>query len=80
MSKIDQLTKKKALRGNTRSFAMNHSPRKWELNLQRVKIKDGRGTRTVRVTARTLKTLKRQKRLAPLKKPYVKPTAKSTTV
>ncbi|MDR2847143.1 MAG: 50S ribosomal protein L28 [Mycoplasmataceae bacterium] len=76
MSRVDQLTNKKAMRGNTRSFAMNHSPRRWELNLQKATIKDGRGKRTVRVTARTLKTLKRQKKLAPIKtKPAAKPAA-----
>ncbi|MDR2557437.1 MAG: 50S ribosomal protein L28 [Mycoplasmataceae bacterium] len=64
MSRVDQITGKKAMRGNTRSFAMNHSRRRWELNLQKAKIKVGKSKKTVRVSARTLKTLKRQKKLA----------------
>ncbi|MDR1850601.1 MAG: 50S ribosomal protein L28 [Mycoplasmataceae bacterium] len=66
MSKKDQITGKKAMCGNTRSFSMNHSRRKWDLNLQTVTIKDGKGkTRKVRVAARTLKTLKRDNKVAP---------------
>ncbi len=43
MSRIDQITGKKAMRGNTRSFAMNHSPRRWELNLQKCFFHTRRG-------------------------------------
>lgn len=63
MSRVDQLTGKKPLRGNTRSFSMNHSPRRWELNLQKATIKDGNGYKTLNVTAKTLKTLRKQKKL-----------------
>jgi large subunit ribosomal protein L28 len=64
MAKIDEITGKKAARGNTRSFSMNHSRRTWGLNLQRVTIKDGLGKKSVKVSARTLKTLKKQNKVA----------------
>lgn len=47
------------LSGNTRSHAMNSSKRKWNLNLQPVKI----GGKTLMISARTLKTLKRNNAL-----------------
>ncbi|MDR2567901.1 MAG: 50S ribosomal protein L28 [Mycoplasmataceae bacterium] len=64
MSKKDELTGKKSLMGNTRSHAMNHSRRAWQLNLQTAKIKNGKSTKTVKVTAKTMKTLKKQNKLA----------------
>lgn len=68
MSRIDEITGKKSMRGNLRSFAMNHSKREFNLNLQKATIKDGKGKRTVRVNARTLKTLKKNKMLVSKKK------------
>ncbi|WP_031489079.1 50S ribosomal protein L28 [Ureaplasma canigenitalium] len=64
MAKKDQITGKGPLSGNTRSHAMNHSKRRWNLNLQRatVKLDDGTTAR-VRVTAKTLKTLKKHNML-----------------
>lgn len=65
MSRIDQLTLKGPLSGNKRSHAMNHSRRVWNLNLQKVKVKDINGqTITIRVSARTLKTLKKHNAIA----------------
>lgn len=65
MSRKDDLTKKGPLSGNHRSHAMNHSRRVWNLNLQTVEVKDGPGkTKKVKVSARTLKTLKKQNKLA----------------
>jgi large subunit ribosomal protein L28 len=65
MSKKDQITGKGALTGNTRSFSMNHSRRTWGLNLQSAKIKLPNGQiKRVKVAARTLKTLKKNKQLA----------------
>jgi large subunit ribosomal protein L28 len=65
MSRMDEITGKRAPRGNTRSFSMNHSRRTWGLNLQKVQIKTGKNTtKTVRVTTRTLKTLKKQNKVA----------------
>ncbi len=65
MARKDDLTNKGPLFGNTRSHAMNHSRRVWNLNLQTVMIKDGPGkTKKVKVSARTLKTLKKQNKIA----------------
>lgn len=65
MSRKDDLTNKGPLSGNSRSHAMNHSRRVWNLNLQTVEIKDGPGkTKKVKVSARTLKTLKKNNQLA----------------
>ncbi|WP_342276818.1 50S ribosomal protein L28 [Spiroplasma endosymbiont of Nebria brevicollis] len=47
------------LSGNTRSHAMNSSKRKWNPNLQPVKI----GGKTLMISVRTLKTLKRNNAL-----------------
>ena len=64
MARRDQLTGRSAQTGNTRSHALNHSRRTWNLNLQKVKIKlDNGQTQTIKVSARTLKTLKKQGRL-----------------
>lgn len=65
MARRDDITKKGPLSGNKRSHAMNHSRRVWNLNLQTVEIKDGPGkTIRVKVSARTLKTLKKHNVLA----------------
>lgn len=65
MSRKDQLTGKGPLSGNKRSHAMNHSKRVWNVNLQKVTIKNQDGSRaTVRVSARTLKTLKKNNMIA----------------
>ena len=51
--------------GNSRSFAMNHSRRTWKVNLQPANIKTGKNTSTrVMVSTKTLKTLKRDNKLA----------------
>ncbi|MDE6893930.1 MAG: 50S ribosomal protein L28 [Malacoplasma sp.] len=72
MAKVDQITKKKAMTGNTRSHAMNHSRRTWDLNLQKVKIydKDNKIVE-VKVSARTLRTLKKNNKV--VKMDYTKP-------
>ncbi len=64
MSRKDQITGKKAMSGNTRSHALNHSRRQWGLNLQTVTIKEKGRTKKVRVSARTLKTLRKNNKLA----------------
>lgn len=64
MARRDMLTNKGPLRGNTRSHALNHSRRVWNVNLQKVTIKtDDGNTQTVKVSARTIKTLKKQGRI-----------------
>ncbi|AOG60717.1 50S ribosomal protein L28 [Spiroplasma helicoides] len=65
MARKDGLTGKGALSGNSRSHAMNANKRKWNLNLQKVQVMDEAGkVMTLRVSARTLRTLKKQNRLA----------------
>jgi len=61
MARKDSLTGRGPLSGNTRSHAMNASKRKWNLNLQKVKIIDENGkVFTCKVSARTLRTLKKR--------------------
>ncbi|MDD6145198.1 MAG: 50S ribosomal protein L28 [Malacoplasma sp.] len=65
MSRRDQLTNRGQMTGNSRSFAMNHSRRTWKVNLQPANIKTGKNTSTrVMVSTKTLKTLKRDNKLA----------------
>lgn len=66
MARRDVITNKGPLSGNTRSHALNHSKRKWNLNLQNVKIYDDNGNIIkVKVSARTLKTLKKHNKIVP---------------
>ncbi|ATZ18604.1 50S ribosomal protein L28 [Williamsoniiplasma somnilux] len=61
MARKDTLTGKGALSGNSRSHALNATRRKWNLNLQKIKVMDENGrTFTIKVSARTLRTLKKQ--------------------
>ena len=65
MSRKDQLTNRGQMTGNSRSFAMNHSRRTWKVNLQPANVKTGKNTSTrVMVSTKTLKTLKRDNKLA----------------
>lgn len=64
MARKDAITGKKAMSGNKRSHAMNHSKRLFGLNLQKATIKDKNGAkRTVLVTAKTKKTLRKDNKL-----------------
>lgn len=58
MSRIDVLTGRGPQSGNKRSHAMNATKRKFNINLQTVKITVGGQKMRVRVSAKTLKTLK----------------------
>lgn len=72
MAKVDQITKKRAMTGNTRSHALNHSRRTWQLNLQTVNIYDeNNNIKEVKVSARTLKTLKKHNKV--VRMDYTKP-------
>lgn len=63
MAKKDALTNKGALVGNSRSHALNATKRKWNLNLHKVKISDENGRlQTIKVSARTLRTLRKQEK------------------
>lgn len=64
MSRRDQISGKGPQFGNKRSHAMNASRRKFNVNLQKVKIKTAYGTKTLRVSAKTIKTLKKNNVIA----------------
>lgn len=53
-------TSKKTVFGNNRSHALNSTRRSWKLNLQKVNV-DGK---TVRMTARELRTIKKADKAA----------------
>lgn len=64
MARKDMLTGKAALSGNSRSHALNATKRKWNINLQKVKVMDEKGNIfTIKVSARTLRTLKKQDKI-----------------
>jgi large subunit ribosomal protein L28 len=44
--------------GNTRSFSLNSTKRKWKSNLQKVRIEEDGQVKTVYVSARALKKFK----------------------
>ncbi|AHF61336.1 50S ribosomal protein L28 [Spiroplasma mirum ATCC 29335] len=60
MSRKCDISGTRSLSGNKRSHAMNASRRKWNVNLQKVRIVVYGELKTLRVSARTLKTLKRK--------------------
>ncbi|QGS52228.1 50S ribosomal protein L28 [Spiroplasma tabanidicola] len=65
MARKDNLTNRGPLSGSSRSHAMNSNKRKWNLNLQKVKVMDENGKiLSVKVSARTLRTLKKHNQLA----------------
>ncbi|ADE19596.1 50S ribosomal protein L28 [Mycoplasma crocodyli] len=58
MSRVDVLTGRGPQTGNKRSHALNATKRKFNVNLQKIKLNlDGQRV-TVRVSAKTIKTLK----------------------
>ena len=60
MSRVCAVSGKRALSGNKRSHSLQASRRKWNVNLQKVKVVvDGKPQR-IRISARALKTLKAQ--------------------
>ncbi|WHQ37394.1 50S ribosomal protein L28 [Spiroplasma sp. SV19] len=64
MARKCAITGKGALSGNKRSHALNATRRKWNVNLQKVRIVVDGEVKTLRVTTRTLKTLKRKGQIA----------------
>ncbi|WP_338955647.1 50S ribosomal protein L28 [Spiroplasma endosymbiont of Polydrusus cervinus] len=64
MARKCEITGKRALSGNKRSHALNATHRKWNVNLQKVKIVVDGEVKTLRVATRTLKTLKRKGQIA----------------
>ena len=63
MSRIDDITGKKPMSGNLRSHALNTSKRRFNLNLQKVTIVENGEKITLRVTAKTKRTLRKQGRI-----------------
>ncbi len=60
MSRVCEITGKKALSGNRRSHSLRATRRKWNVNLQKVTVMvDGKPVK-MRISARALKTLKAQ--------------------
>ncbi len=60
MSKVCALTGKRPLSGNKRSDSLRATRRKWNPNLQKVKVMVDGKPQVVRMSARALKTLKAQ--------------------
>ncbi|MGB4984604.1 MAG: 50S ribosomal protein L28 [Erysipelotrichaceae bacterium] len=60
MSKVCAISGKGAMSGNKRSHSLRASRRKWNVNLQKVRVMvDGKPVR-IRISARELKKLKAQ--------------------
>lgn len=61
MSRVCAITGKRPLSGNKRSHSMRATRRKWNVNLQKVKVVVDGKPQTIRISARALKTLKAKK-------------------
>ena len=64
MARQDDITGKRAMSGNYRSHALNSTKRKFNLNLQKVVVIEDGQKKTLKVSAKTAKTLKKQGRVA----------------
>ncbi len=60
MARVCAITGKKALSGNRRSHSLRATRRKWNVNLQKVKVMVDGKPQTIRISARALKTLRAQ--------------------
>jgi len=60
MSKVCAVTGKKALSGNRRSHSLRATRRKWNVNLQKVKVMVEGKPQSDKMSARALRTLKVQ--------------------
>jgi large subunit ribosomal protein L28 len=63
MSRIDQITGKKAMFGNKRSHSVIATRRRWNLNLQSIKIKHNGKVRKIKASARTIKKMKKDNKV-----------------
>ncbi len=64
MSRVCPLTGKGPLSGNARSHSLRATRRRWNVNLQPVKVEiDGR-QQTIKLSARAIKTLRKQQKNA----------------
>lgn len=64
MSRVCEISGKRALSGNNRSHSLRATRRKWNVNLQNVTIMVDGKPKKVRISARALKTLKAQSKVA----------------
>lgn len=60
MSRVCAITGKGPLSGNRRSHSMRASRRRWNVNLQKVTVMVDGKPQKIRISARALKTLKKQ--------------------
>ena len=60
MSRVCDVTGKGPVSGNKRSDSLRATRRKWNVNLQKVKVMVDGKPQTVKMSARALKTLKAQ--------------------
>ncbi|MBQ1299665.1 MAG: 50S ribosomal protein L28 [Erysipelotrichaceae bacterium] len=60
MSRVCVVTGKRPVSGNKRSDSLRATRRKWNVNLQKVKVMVDGKPQTVKMSARALKTLKAQ--------------------
>ena len=60
MSRVCPVTGKSPLSGNARSHSLRATRRRWNVNLQKVKVMIDGKPQTVKMSARALKTLKAQ--------------------
>ena len=60
MSKVCAVSGRGPLSGNKRSHSMRATRRKWNVNLQKVRVIVDCKPQTIRVSARALRTLKKQ--------------------
>ncbi len=63
MSRVCAVTGKGPLTGNKRSNSMRATKRKWNVNLQKVKVVVDGKPQTVKMSARALRTLKAQQKI-----------------
>ena len=64
MSRVCEISGKRALSGNNRSHSLRATRRKWNVNLQNVTIMVDGKPKKVRISARALKTLTAQAKVA----------------
>lgn len=63
MSRKCMITSKSVLSGNKRSHAMNATRRKWNVNLQTVKIEINGQLKKVKMSARALRTIRNKQKI-----------------
>ncbi|MEA5017259.1 MAG: 50S ribosomal protein L28 [Erysipelotrichaceae bacterium] len=60
MARVCAVTGKRAMSGNKRSHSMRATRRKWNVNLQKVKVMVDGKPQTIKMSARALRALKVQ--------------------